>query len=78
MGGYGKRQHHASVHRVQEPELRHDKEQEDDAGSPRVQKVLQKVQMSHSSQRDEVVICHWSFVIDHLSFEKFAEMTNDQ
>jgi len=40
---------------VQEPELRHDKEQEEDAGSPRVQKVLQKVQEPYSSQRDEMI-----------------------
>jgi len=39
---------------VQEPELRLDEEQEEDAGSPRVQKVLQKVQESYSSQRDQV------------------------
>jgi len=39
---------------VQEPELRLHEEQEEDAGSPRVQKVLQKVQESYSSQRDEV------------------------
>src|SRR5439155_25050153 len=70
LGNYGKRQYHAAVHRVQKPELRLDQEQEEDAGSPRVQKVLQKVQESYSSQRDEVVICHWSFSICHLSFRQ--------
>jgi hypothetical protein len=43
---------------VQEPELRLDQEQEEDAGSPRVQEVLQKVQEPYSAQRDEVDIYH--------------------
>jgi hypothetical protein len=39
-GIYAERQHYVAMHRVQEPELRHYKEQEEDAGSPRVQEVL--------------------------------------
>jgi hypothetical protein len=58
---------------VQEPELRLDQEQEEDAGSPRVQKVLQKVQESYSSQRDEVIIRHLLFAICHLSFVDLAK-----
>lgn len=43
------------MHRVQEPELRNDQEQKEDAGPARVQEVLQKMQVSYSSQRDEVI-----------------------
>jgi hypothetical protein len=39
---------------VQEPQLRDDEEQEDDAGAAGVQQVLPSVPPSHGTQRDEV------------------------
>jgi hypothetical protein len=47
---------------VQEPELRYNQEQKENAGPARVQEVLQKVQESHSAQRDEMIAeCRFPF-----------------
>jgi hypothetical protein len=42
------------MHGVQEPQLRYDEEQEDDAGASRIQQVLQPLPSAHGTQRDEV------------------------
>jgi hypothetical protein len=42
------------MHRVQEPQLRDDEEQEDDAGTPRIQEVLPTLPLPHGTQRDQV------------------------
>jgi hypothetical protein len=42
------------MHGVQEPQLRYDEEQEDDAGASRIQQVLQPLPSAHRTQRDEV------------------------
>jgi hypothetical protein len=39
---------------VQEPQLRDDEEQEDDAGTAGVQQVLPSLPSAHGTQRDEV------------------------
>jgi hypothetical protein len=39
---------------VQEPQLRYDEEQEDDAGASRIQQVLQPLPSAHRTQRDKV------------------------
>jgi hypothetical protein len=37
---------------MQEPQLREDEEQEDDAGAPRIQEILPSLPSSHGTQRD--------------------------
>jgi hypothetical protein len=48
------RNHHPSMPHMQEPELLHHEEQEDDHRPPRVLKVLQHLPQAHGAQRDEV------------------------
>jgi hypothetical protein len=62
------RNHHTAVPGLQEPELLHDQEQEDDHGSARVLEVLQYLPQAHGAQRDEV-----SFQVSVLSCQFLAE-----
>jgi hypothetical protein len=48
------RNHHLAMPHLQEPELLHHEEQEDDHRPPRVLKVLQHLPQAHGTQRDEV------------------------
>jgi hypothetical protein len=42
------------MHRVQEPQLRHDEEQEDEARAPRIQQVLPPLPLPPFPQGDEI------------------------
>jgi hypothetical protein len=64
---------------VQEPQLRDDEEQEDDAGAAGVQQVLPSLPSAHGTQRNQMtndecgmvseeVVFRSSFIIPHSAF----------